>query len=795
MIATAAARKSLTDLSRRRARAAFTTLTLAIAVASIGIFSAPALMQQAMDREIAATRLADLTVTFPPLPLDADRLAAIRRLPNVAAVQPKAVFSTRVLVGQRRQRAVVIGVPQFADQPVDAITRTAGRTPSAGAGVLTELQNREKQRFETPVGGTARILDGEGRVRALPITGEARYLGGGQLVADAGTAAAVFYAPMATVEDLGGRRGATMLAIRLRDPSPAQAERAAERIRGELAREPGFTAYADYPEIRARGAYPGQELFEQMTTIMTLVTVLALLSSLVLVANTMTTLVGEQTAEIASMKAIGASRRDIARIYRRTALLFGVLGAGLGTVLGIVLANALTSYFARHFYGIDAGMHVVPALLAASVAVGLLGPPLAAWPAIRRASRLPLSEALRASGSALGGQGVLDRLVRRFDRLPRTAQIGLRGAVRRKRRAATTVAQIALAVATLLAVLTLGTGVARLTHAFFQDARWDVWVQTYASAPLDGAARAQLAAIDGVAEVQPLLTNVAKSGRSDVHFYGLAPRPMYRQPVVKGRWYTPQEQRSSAPVIVIGRALADRTGVRIGEQLPLRTSAGRSSLRVIGLTSNEVFQGTAAYLPIGTLQHLLLTPGLVNNAWIRTGPRDHAAIDRISARVEDAMAASGHQVATVERYVSERENVASNAGITKAVTALGLLIVLISLVGLVNAITMGVIERTREIGMLRCVGASARDVRRIFSVEGIVVAAAGWLVGVPLGWAMSKGLLSVTASTADIDLPFTFPAGRILVTFAGTLLLALLVLQLPVRRAARLRPGDALRHT
>jgi putative ABC transport system permease protein len=792
---TAATRKSLTDLTRRRARAAFTIVTLAIAVASIGIFSAPSLMQQAMDREIAATRLADLTVTFAPLEIDARRLAAIRSLPNVVAIQPKAVFSTRVLIGARRQRAVVIGVPGFDRQPVDAITRTAGELPAAGGGVLTELQNREKRRFEAPVGGAARSVDGAGRIRSLPITGEARYLGGGQLVADAATAAAVFYAPLPTVEALSGAPGTTMLAVRLRDATPAAAERTAADIREELARVPGFRAYADYPEIRARGAYPGQELFEQMTTIMTLVTVLALLSSLVLVSSTMTTLVGEQTGEIASMKAIGASRRDIARIYRRTALIFGGLAAVLGAVLGLVLANVLTNYFGRHFYGIDAGFHLMPAVVLASLLVGVCGPPLAAWPAIRRASRLPLSEALRASGSATGGQGALDRLVRRIDRLPRTAQIGVRGAIRRKRRAATTVLQIALAVATLLSVLTLGTGIARLTHAFFQDARWDIWVQTYASAPLDAAAEERLAAIDGVAEVQPLLTNVAKSGRTDVHLYGLAPRPMYRQPVVEGRWYTAQEQRSSAPVIVIGRALADRTGVRIGDQLPMRTSAGNGSLRVIGLTSNEVFQGTAAYLPISTLQHLLLIPGRVNNAWIRTGPRDHAAIDRISARVEDAMAASGHQVSSLERYVSERENVASNAGITKAVAALGLLIVLISLVGLVNTITMGVIERTREIGMLRCVGASARDIRRIFSVEGVAVASAGWLLGVPLGWAMSRGLLSVTASTADIDLPFTFPAGRILLTLVGTLLLALLVLQLPVRRAARLRPGDALRHT
>ena len=74
MAATAMTRKSVTDLTRRKARAFFTVLTLAIAVASIGIFAVPSLLQQAMDRKIASTRLADLTLTMNPLAMsDAPR--------------------------------------------------------------------------------------------------------------------------------------------------------------------------------------------------------------------------------------------------------------------------------------------------------------------------------------------------------------------------------------------------------------------------------------------------------------------------------------------------------------------------------------------------------------------------------------------------------------------------------------------------------------------------------------------------------------------------------------------------
>ena len=200
------------------------------------------------------------------------------------------------------------------------------------------------------------------------------------------------------------------------------------------------------------------------------------------------------------------------------------------------------------------------------------------------------------------------------------------------------------------------------------------------------------------------------------------------------------------------------------------------------------------YLPIRTLQAMVPAPGQVNTYLVESASPDHAAIDRLDTRLEDMLGARGNQVTTMVRYVQRRDNVAQNASMTTAITVLGLLIVAISMVGLVNAITMGVIERTREVGMLRCVGARAGDVRRIFAVEGLTVALVGWLAGIPLGYLLARALISLTANVADTALAFTFPARNIGVTLVGAVILALLVLLAPLRRAVRLRPGDALRY-
>ena len=121
------ARKSVTDLTRRKARAFFTVLTLALAVASVGIFAVPSLMQQAMEREVAANeRRRDRLVRAAGAQRGAARTRS-RALPNVAAVEPRSMFVTRVL-GRRAasRRRSIVGVPDYARQRVDIVAVDSG---------------------------------------------------------------------------------------------------------------------------------------------------------------------------------------------------------------------------------------------------------------------------------------------------------------------------------------------------------------------------------------------------------------------------------------------------------------------------------------------------------------------------------------------------------------------------------------------------------------------------------------------------------------------------------------------
>jgi putative ABC transport system permease protein len=290
-----------------------------------------------------------------------------------------------------------------------------------------------------------------------------------------------------------------------------------------------------------------------------------------------------------------------------------------------------------------------------------------------------------------------------------------------------------------------------------------------------------------------LKNTVALEGR-EAFVWGVEREPLFRYRLTDGRWFGAGEEQARERVAVIERNIAQRVGVGVGVTVTLETAAGNADFHIVGIAKNQQEEGTALYIPLTTARALLGVPTGASSYWVRTEPRDDASVDRTTALLEDRLAALGYEVASEIRYVRERDEVAANASVTTTIAVLGFVVVAMSMVGLANAITTNVLERTREIGVLRSIGARARDVRRIFTTEGIALALGGWLLGIPLGYALMRLIVWLIWHVADVRVPAVFPPWNLLVALAGTVVLALLVLYLPVRRAVRFRPGDALRY-
>ena len=781
----ASLRKSITDLSRRRARTGFTVVTLALAVASISFLAIPTVIDASMREEVRAEKLAHATVTMRPLSLTDEQVAALEALPNVAAIEPGIRVNARVLVGERRAPALVIGVRNFARQGVDVVRLASGTYPGPGE-VLTEVQNANVDVYDGRAGDIARVVGAGG----LRITGEGRNIPGGEEVQDEHVI--VIYATSDTIAALGGERGYDRIAIRLRDTS--HGTETVESVRRYLETVPGFAGFRGLPELRAPDDWPGKADTEAFAKFLSVITLLALLSALVLISNTMTTLVAEQTGEIGIMRAIGARRRQVALVYLRTALLLGVLGAVVGVVLGILLAYLLASYFGSMFWAIDVGFTVDTTVVVASIALGVLVPVLAALPAIRRGVRVDLREALESTGSAVGGEDAGDRLLRRAGFLPRTMQIGLRGLGRRRRRSLATAVIVALAVGNLLAVLAVATATTENSRASWANHLEDLRLWTSGRDLFNARALRTIEATPGVARAQPALVSDAELAGEEAFVGGVPRQPLVRYRLSDGRWFGAAEERARERVAVIERNLAQFAGVDVGDRVTLTTVAWPVQLLIVGMVTNQQEEGTVLYVPLTTLRSVLDQPTGVSTYWIKTTSPDESLIDRTTTLLDDRLTALGYDVASEISYVMERDEIEANRTITTTIGVLGFLIVAMSMVALANAITMSIIERTREIGILRCLGARARDVRRIFATEGVALALGGWLLGIPLGYALTRLIVWLIWEIVGVRVPVVFPLWNIALALAGTVVLALLVMVLPIRRAVRCPPGEAIRY-
>jgi len=777
-------RKSWHDIARRRARSVFTVITVAVAVAGLSLFAMPPLMDRAMGDRIAEDQLHDIRLFTDDVVLDGADRAAIEEIPGVSALETRTVFSTRVHVGDRREDAWLIGVGSFDDQAVNIVAVDDGNPPF-DAEVVTDGQNARSGRFSESVGAEIELEDDTGVPVPFTVSGRGDSLEFSQIAAER----VVLYATQDTVDELAGTVGVNSIELTVDDPE--EASRVADVLRSELLERHPDIVFTELPDVRAAGTWPGQDIFDNFSALFYVGAVLALISALILISNTMTTMIAEQRREIAMMKAIGARRRQITRSYLRTSIMLGGAGALLGTVVGVPFANMLLEVIGGRFFGIDPTWGVSVPVVVIGFAIGLLGTVLATLPALRRAARISVREGLEA-GSVQTTTSPVDRALHRLP-LPHDPRIGVRNVTRRKGRALGTMIQVGLAVGIALGFLALGVTVAKETANVWDSMSWDAIVIQRTDVDLDTRAGETLASIDGVAQLHPMLYNALEVDGDQYESWGIPPdTPMFAPEILQGRWLEPSDEGDA--VAVFGRALAATAGLEVGDVVTVGTARGPAELEVVGIDGRLMNNGTTVYLPLSTFQGLLGRDD-TNTYWVGSTSQAEGDIDSLAAAIEDQLTAAGYPVRTEIHYVEREANLAANRVLIGVLAAMGIPIVIIGMIGLVNAMTMNVIERTREVGILRSVGARSRDIRRIFRFEAIVIAALGWVLAVPLGWLIGATLSWIVTELFNFgSVPYQFPPWYPVVALVLTVLLAAVVVISPVHRAARLRPGDALRY-
>ena len=847
---------ALKSMAARRLRAALTALAIVLGVAMI---AGSLILTDTIDRAFTSIFSSSYTQTdlvvrgesvvdesFAGAPtVSADLLPRIQALPGVEAAAGSLVnFSGTGNTAKILDRdGDVIGgnMPSFgfgvepADERFNPMTLTTGAWASGPGEVVLDAETAADHGFG--VGDTVRVA-AEGPVREFTVAGVAGF---GELNSMGGATIALFDVP--TARDVLGKAGFD--AIQVAAAPGTSTDELAGRIEALL---PPGAELATGDEQAARDKEVVSEGITFIRGTLLAFGGVALFVGAFVIFNTLSITVAQRSRELATLRTLGASRRQVLRSVIAEAGLIGLAASLVGLGVGFVLAKGLTALFDSVGFTMPQGdtvfatRTVVVSLLVGTLITLLAGlvpalratrvPPIAAVregaapPAGRlgRRARAIAVAAVAAAGALLafgawGGGGLLAfgagavlafvgvaivsaRLVRPIAALVgwpiallggTAGRLARRNAIRNPGRTASTAAALMVGLALVTFVSAFGAGLLDSTEKGVERQLGGAgYVVTSSNGwdPLPPAVGRALAAAPDSGTVSSVRGDEGMIDGSQHEVAGVDPATIAS--VYRFTW-TEGSDAALATLdgdgVVVERSFADDHDLAVGSPLAIVSSSGERLQRTV----------TGVYDP-PRLSSLLGTALISQEAFDAAFPRPKdaytfasgagAASDAGAAALQSSLAAfPDAEVNTVagftDRYAEELTTILNLLYVLLALS------VVVSVFGMVNTMVLAVHERTREIGMLRAVGMTRRQARRMVRGESVVTALIGAALGLPLGVALAA---LVTASLSDYGVELAVPVGSLAVFALVAIVVGVLAAVVPARRASRLDPLVALQY-
>ncbi len=786
-------RKVVRDLVHNSTRTMLVVLSIAVGVFAFGtIMAGRIVLQRELRSSYLATNPASAILTTAPF--DEDLVKAVRGVPGVAQAQGRRAVAARIQLGPEHwQDAVLYVLPDDGITEVGIVRPEAGAWPPPDHALLLERASLGKARAN--VGDTVRLaLPGE-QARDLPVVGLTHDLS----LPPAVIAGQAFgYITLDTLEWLGGPQGYNQLAIvvseRRTDPEHIRAVAAAvERLVKRSGRQVVNT------EIPPPLQHPAEAVLPTMLAIMTTVGTLALVISTFLIVNTIGAILTQQTRQIGIMKAIGARSGQIAGLYFALAASFGGLALLLAVPLSLLGANLLASFVAGQLNVDLNGSRMPPEVLLIELVAALLVPIVAATPPIQAVVRRPAHLALAGDTAAPAGPTPLDRLLNRLHGLSRPTRLALRNTFRRRGRLVRTLAALALGGAVFVSAITLRASLFATLDASIASQRYDVEVQfsrSYRAAEL----APRVLAVPGVSAVESLLGDTAFPVRADgstgevMTLRALpASTTMFAPRMAAGRWLLPDDKRA----VVLSTNIAQKEpGIGVGEQVSLEIGGETYQFQVVGLLEEIMppIYPVWVYMPLEAYTAIRGGTGRTDTLRIATSSHDLATHAATVAALEQRLEAAGFDVRLIHSRSEDRAILAERFNLISIVLSImALLMGLVGGLGLAGTMSINVLERTREIGIMRAIGASDGAIRQIVVSESLAIAGLAWLVGtlisLPMSYAMSYGF---GKSLLNTPLIWVYAGPAVAVWLGVVLLIAVVASLLPARAATSLTVREVL---
>ncbi|MGE5291658.1 MAG: ABC transporter permease [Micromonosporaceae bacterium] len=765
-------------------------------------------------------------------PVPDNLVAEVRKVPGVAKALP-GIVGYAAVVGRSGKVVAntgppTIGVAWRTDPELSPLRLTAGRGPRSPGEVAIDSVTAGKAGFRP--GDEVKILT-RGPARTMKLVGIFQFgslgnLAGATLTAfDPAIAARLLLPQPGQVSEIDVHA------------APGVSQRVL-RARVQAILPAGFEAVTG-AQVQRENATMIQQGLKFLNTFLLVFGFVAVFVGAFIIFNTFSMLVAQRTRELALLRAVGASRGQVTRAVMGEALGVGVLAATIGLGLGFGLAQLLRALLSAFGVSLPAsGLSLDAPAVIWSYVVGIAVTLVAAYGPARRAGRVPPVAALRddvampvrslrlrvaagsvvtlagagmtagglaralsgASSAALTGAGAavvfvgaamlapgISRPVVRLLAAPFPAVFGTPGrlakqnALRSPRRTAATASALMIGLALIGTVSVLNASAqVSIDNAVSAGFGADYVVTSRSFVPFGPEVTTALADVPGVSAAVPLYVASAKlAGRVQFVTAGDAAgiARALRLSMISGS--------ASTQGLLVPEAFATAHHLRPGSSAPVQFEDGTTvRIRVTGVfATSQIFSNVV--LPVRLYRAHVSRP-LVNDVFLtmENGAGTGARKDL------DSVLAGYPNLRLLDQTGLKQDVKGQIATLTNIVLALLLLAVIIAAIGIVNTLALSVVERTREIGLLRAVGTSRRQLRRMVRLEAVVISVFGALLGLVLGVAFGAALRRSLASDGFSAL--SIPVPQLVAYLAGAAVIGVVAAVWPAWRASRLNVLNAI---
>lgn len=744
-------KKALADLldQPRRTALVWASIFLGTAVTAAA-FSARWVLQREVARSYRSAAPAAVIVRFDE-PITAELVQKVRQLKGVLGAEPRRTLRARARIGPGAWRTLkLFVVERFDAQQVSKIFPEGGEIPNAPSQMLVERSSISVVGASIGAPIEFRVPE-QAKLHRLTVSGfchDPAKAPGWQDQLGYG------FISVRTLPLLGVPAQLNELHV-----DTAQGRAAAEKVAAKLR-----------PLLRAHGAeravvevpprkHPHHEHMQAMLLMLQILSALSLLLACALAANLMAATLSQQTRQVGVMKALGGGRAKIGGIYLQMVSMVSVSAASAGGLLAAVISQRFVRFVATQ---LNLMLSQERASLAQSLVVVLCcaaAPVLACSLPIFRALRISPRRALQHTGQAEAPPR-LGRWLRLSNaRLGVLSELALRNTTRRPARTFMTLASLALGGAMLMSAANVYTAVNRTLERAVRSRGDNLEVRLLRPVPAE-ALRALSASVEGVKKVEvwgARLSRVYAAGQSEALAagrYGVLTPPRGDMPpgarLFEGRWLKPQ----TAQVVINRQLAALEPRIEVGGKLRLGPPSKGVQVQVVGVI--EELAPPTIYS--SDLVSAALSDARAGAVRVTTEPGRE---DEVASGLEEAMVQRGWLPAYLMTHRSLQKALVDHFAIlvlvigALAVAALG-----VGLLGLWTTINLNVMERFKELGVLRTIGARRAHIARLLILEGGVIvllsALLAGVISVPMslgvGWVISEHGL-------QIGLPLSISSG------------------------------------